>query len=361
VNAALLPVQVALREAGVAGGAPLDAAVLDRTGMRTALAYLRIGGAPDRIARQDVLDTIRRPSRGIAPKVVELLTTKRTISLSAIRAAADRLTGRDAPKVAAYAADLATVVAACRISSVEALRAVRTNVGLGETMDVLDSSRRQADRSTHADDLSALEAVAALHEDAASFEPWLREVLDRPQPPSPSVLLSTVHRVKGREWGHVLVYGLSEGTWPHRLSDDEEEERRILHVALTRARERAVLIVDLESPSPFVAELDGRAPKRRPAPAPTRERAAKSATRAPVTGTGLTGPGEEALRTWRRGVATRSGIPAFVVLNDAELIGIAAAHPASLKELGACRGMGPVRLERWGDEILAVLDGIGRA
>jgi hypothetical protein len=45
------------------------------------------------------------------------------------------------------------------------------------------------------------------------------------------------------------------------------------------------------------------------------------------------------------------------VLNDKELIGIAERNPVTLAELGRCRGMGPIRLERWGDEILAVLEG----
>jgi ribonuclease D len=50
-----------------------------------------------------------------------------------------------------------------------------------------------------------------------------------------------------------------------------------------------------------------------------------------------------------------------VILKDAELTGIAARDPATLTELAACRGMGQIRLERWGDEILAVLDGARNA
>jgi ribonuclease D len=44
-----------------------------------------------------------------------------------------------------------------------------------------------------------------------------------------------------------------------------------------------------------------------------------------------------------------------VVLNDQELTGIATRAPGTLAELAGCRGMGPIRLERWGDEILAVI------
>jgi superfamily II DNA helicase RecQ len=55
-------------------------------------------------------------------------------------------------------------------------------------------------------------------------------------------------------------------------------------------------------------------------------------------------------------VARKDGVPAYVVLNDKELVGIAERAPTTLAELGGCRGMGPIRLERWGDEILAVLE-----
>ncbi len=55
-------------------------------------------------------------------------------------------------------------------------------------------------------------------------------------------------------------------------------------------------------------------------------------------------------------MARKDGVPAYVVLNDKELIGIAERNPTTLAELGTCRGMGPIRLERWGDEILGVLE-----
>ncbi len=58
-------------------------------------------------------------------------------------------------------------------TTAEALRAIRMEIGLGSAMDALDSSRSEADRSTHLDDLAALEQVAALHPQPATFESWL--------------------------------------------------------------------------------------------------------------------------------------------------------------------------------------------
>ena len=145
-----------------------------------------------------------------------------------------------------------------RVSTAAALRTVREQVGLDESMDVLDSSRREADRSTHADDLLALESVASLHPETATFETWLRELLTRPQVRGEVVLLSTIHKMKGREWDRVIVFGASEGLLPHRLSDDEEGERRVFHVAITRARHQAVILADVEAPSVFLDELEGQ-------------------------------------------------------------------------------------------------------
>ncbi len=66
---------------------------------------------------------------------------------------------------------------------------------------------------------------------------------------------------------------------------------------------------------------------------------------------------EKLLRAWRAETARREKVPAYVIMNDEELGGIATRCPRSLAELAACRGIGPIRLERYGDEILAVLAG----
>ena len=55
------------------------------------------------------------------------------------------------------------------------------------------------------------------------------------------VTVSTIHRVKGREWDHVAALGVVDGIVPHRLAEDTEEERRALHVGITRGATAAVL------------------------------------------------------------------------------------------------------------------------
>ena len=63
--------------------------------------------------------------------------------------------------------------------------------------------------------------------------------------PEEKMTLSTVHQAKGLEWRVVFVLWLSEGRFPHaiaiRTRDEEEEERRLFHVTVTRAREQLYL------------------------------------------------------------------------------------------------------------------------
>jgi superfamily II DNA helicase RecQ len=65
----------------------------------------------------------------------------------------------------------------------------------------------------------------------------------------------------------------------------------------------------------------------------------------------------EALRLWRRQRASDDGVPAYVVFHDTTLAEIAEARPRSLPALRRVRGMGPTKLERYGEEILAVIEG----
>ena len=66
--------------------------------------------------------------------------------------------------------------------------------------------------------------------------------------------------------------------------------------------------------------------------------------------------GAERLRSWRSTVSAAEKMPAYLVLSDKDLLAIADARPRTLGELAGCRGIGPMKLERWGDEILAALD-----
>jgi superfamily II DNA helicase RecQ len=61
------------------------------------------------------------------------------------------------------------------------------------------------------------------------------------------------------------------------------------------------------------------------------------------------------LRAWRLRRAREDAVPAYVVLHDATLAELAARKPRSQGELAAVKGLGPAKLERYGDELLALL------
>jgi hypothetical protein len=418
VQSLLLAPHVALTEAGVPVDSILDEAVLGRLGVRAALSYLRIAVAPDHVAGADLSEVHRRPSRGLPQWATKFLDRCR--SIDDVHRAAARI---DDVKVAAKLDDLASDLdrlarlAARGGTARDLLTAVRDDIGLGTAMTLLDSSGGAS--GSHLDDLEALLQVADLHPDAASFEAWLRRAFHRERADG-GVTLSTIHRVKGREWDRVVVFGASEGLMPHRLADDPEEERRILHVGITRGRHRVLVLGDRTRRSPFLSELDGSAPKGhlvvapKPAaapPAPSR-RAPEVRTTLPaevgqplkvlggyegevaeITDSGvrlrlddggsffvrfgervtfdgtpltlaappspLAGAASAALRAWRLARSKADAVPAFVVLSDKHLDGIAERHPTTLAELRACPGIGPAKLDTYGDEILDVLVSLG--
>jgi ATP-dependent DNA helicase RecQ len=64
----------------------------------------------------------------------------------------------------------------------------------------------------------------------------------------------------------------------------------------------------------------------------------------------------EALKAWRSEVAREKGLPAYVVFHDATLAAMAEAQPRSLADLGRISGVGATKLDRYGADILRVLD-----
>ena len=76
VNSLLLAPHVALHEAGVAIASVLRPDVLERTGIRAALAYLRIAAATGGLHRDDIVEILRRPTRGLPPWFSERLARR---------------------------------------------------------------------------------------------------------------------------------------------------------------------------------------------------------------------------------------------------------------------------------------------
>jgi DNA helicase-2/ATP-dependent DNA helicase PcrA len=366
VGSLLLAPHVALVEAGVPVASTLRADVLTRTGLRAALAYLRIAADPDRIDPRDLVEVYRRPSRGLPNWIERWLGRCR--SVDDVARAASRIDDvKVAAKLDGLAADLAKLAALARSGTTRAvLEHVRDVVGLGQAADLLDASGMAGE--SHRDDLEGLLQVADLHPDSGGFEPWLRAALTRPGDEG-GVVLSTIHRVKGREWPRVAVFGATEGILPHRLSQGRaavEEERRVFHVAVTRAIDQAVVLADASRPSPFLAELDQDASPDElttevavTGPELTRTTGRPAAKVPPAPKPVASGPEaarvEAVLRDWRRARSQADGVPAYVVINDRHLVGIAERRPTDHAALASCPGIGPAKLAAYGDELVSLV------
>jgi DNA helicase II / ATP-dependent DNA helicase PcrA len=263
INEVLLPVQLALAEHQVACQQAVGPALLDRTGVRAALLWLELAAGPEAMSADALQEAVHRPSRKIRRESTQKLARQDTWKVEELLRASRDMSEWEGQGLRDFVRDIRRLrTLAQTASAAEVLRYLRVSLGLGASLTALDASHQDAAGGSHLDDLQAIEQAAALAGVAPkAFGDWLTEHLSRPRQGgskagSTAITLSTVHRVKGLEWDHVLVYGLSDGLFPHRLSSNREEERRIFHVAITRARQHVRLLTDAERPAPLLDELD---------------------------------------------------------------------------------------------------------
>ncbi len=211
-----------------------------------------------------------------------------------------------------------------------------------------------------ADDTDA-ESIAATGT-GASMRSFVEQLAERASaqhaPAVEGVTLSTLHAAKGLEWDAVFMVGMSEGLLPISLAETDEaveEERRLLYVGVTRAREHLNLSFARARKEGGKATrkrtrfLEKWWPDSRPSHQPRATRA--SSHDLDVDALGLF----EALKAWRWAHAQADAKPAFTVLVDSSLISIAINRPQTLGELAKVHGVGATKLERYGLEILEVV------
>ncbi len=355
VNATLLAPMVALREAGISTTQAVHASFLHRTGVAGAVAWLDLATAPDGLLPgEDLATAARRPPRALHPRFVEWISEK--TSPAEIEAMANRLReDRDRDKVLGFVEDLEHIRRSVRDGATtrDLLEVIRDDIGMGGALERrLDASKRSVDRSAHGDDLDAMIAIADLHPEPSTFVGWLRAQLtptDDADSDAPRVTLSTIHRVKGLEWPHVVVHEANAGLFPHRLSDDVEEERRLFHVGITRCSSD-VLVTSTEPSSPFLPQLHE---EYDPTTAPTPEERPRRVGRAEPSKPDNDDPRREALRAWRLDRARADGVPPYVIFNDRTMDELLARAPSNTRELLAVPGIGPAKVTNYGDDLLA--------
>ncbi len=422
VNASLAPVQVVLRHHGVATNGGVDRRFLTRAAVGAALAWLSVGTARDGALRSaDLRHAARRPKRGMRHSLLDLIARQRSVAEvdRLIIWLEGKASDRDAQKAGEFLADLVAVrKVAADGSTIDVLDEIRYRVGsdgLEQSASSLDGWSHGAVAS-HRDDLDALMVLGHLQPDPARFGDWLADALNAPNDPA-GVTLASIHAVKGREWEHVIVHDVTAGLMPHRLVDGVEEERRVFHVGLTRGIS-SVTLVPGKPPSPFLAEMEEPGSPL-PEPAPTRLVPSRPVKKASVDPAAAVDPVEalvglcfdhggylhevvdldadgavtkvsdqgarltvefgtvvrvlgvprrlahpnhllafERFRAWR--IQRANGKPAYTVLSDETLRALAIVLPADEASLATVKGIGPMKLETFGEELL-VLTGEMRA
>ena len=244
--------------------------------------------------------------------------------------------------------------------------------------------------------LAALVTLAEEFGDGRSLVEFGEELTRRATlqhaPTVDGVTLTSLHSAKGLEWDAVFVVGLVEGVLPTSYAknlDAVEEERRLLYVGITRARQWLALSYAVSRapggrqrrPSRFLP-LDesgpsqpGRGRRRSDIRDPdgTRRRVIALACR--VCGATLTDAAARKLgrcpacpstmdeelfgrlREWRLGMAASQGVPAYVVFTDATLTALAERRPTSMDQLVDIAGIGPRKLGLYGAAVLALVGG----
>lgn len=195
-------------------------------------------------------------------------------------------------------------------------------------------------------------------------------------PVGDSVTLATMHAAKGLEWDDVALFGVREGLVPFAMAETPEqlaEERRLLFVGVTRARKRLRIswsVTGGRGRSRFLKAWAEQVENRNTS---VKRTATLAARKCRVCGGSLaTGSDRmlgrhsdcpssydealfERLKVWRKETADAARQPAFVVFTDATLVALAEAAPTKFADLTRIPGIGKVKADRYGQQVLEVI------
>ena len=256
----------ALEEGLLRAGVPyklLGTHFFARKEVKDVLAWMRLAMEPTREA--DKIRAAANPSRGIGKVTLgKLVAGKR-----------DELRASDKAKVEAFEQiinELSRCTEELTPSSFVKLVIEKSGMeaalkeGTADDRERFENIEELVSVATRHDGMPGRAGIAAFLADAALAGD--QDEID--QGSKSGVMLMTVHAAKGLEFDTVFVTGMEEGLFPHEgmgnADRDEEEERRLFYVAMTRARRRLFLTLArvrkiygsdfMSEPSSFLADID---------------------------------------------------------------------------------------------------------
>jgi ATP-dependent DNA helicase Rep len=266
------PLEIALREADIPYHVSGGLSFFDRSEIQDVLAYLRlVANFGDDMA---FLRAVSRPRRGIGDKALgelgEFAHARRCSLLEACLH--DELPGMRVEALRGFGRLLVELEHAFLHGNAdEAFGELLATTGLKAALEAGAADEKELERRLG--NVAELERWWIRHAEAGgrldAFLQSLQLWSDKDEDPGNQVRLMTVHAAKGLEFAHVYVVGMEGGSFPHRNAVEEnrmEEERRLMYVAMTRARFRLTLSAcrtrrrfgtdESCSPSPFLSEID---------------------------------------------------------------------------------------------------------
>jgi DNA helicase-2/ATP-dependent DNA helicase PcrA len=234
----------------------------ERQEVKHALAYLRLLASPDDDSA--FLRVVNFPARGIGARSVEALQDAAQAAGASLWQAAARLGGKPGAAVGAFLRLITTLR-----DGTQGLPLPGVVAHLIEASGLVEHYKSERDGADRVENLGELVNAAAAFAEDEDFGAQIADdaAAAEQAPPDPlsaflahaalesgegqaaegtdAIQLMTVHSAKGLEFHVVFVSGLEEGLFPHEQSaaedDGLEEERRLMYVALTRARTRLYL------------------------------------------------------------------------------------------------------------------------